>query len=629
MRSIVTEKAFPGPAAYPSARLSILVLTAVTIACLVPFIGRAYNIDEPLFIWSAQHIRGHPFDPYGFQVNWYGSPSMMSDVTKNPPLACYYLAAASLITGWRETGVHLFFLVPAIAAVLGTYRLARRMGANGLLAGLASLLTPAFLVSGTTVMCDVTMVAFWVWALALWKEGLDEDKRGKLAISALLVAAAALTKYYGMALIPMLILYALIRKRHLGWWSACSLIPVALLAVYQYATGAAYGHGLLLDASAYVTTSRPAFTSMPAELVTGLTFAGGCIITLLVYAPLLWSRRELLIGAAVACVLTIVLVKARWIGLFPLIDPAGGLREWTIAQVVVYTTAGLSMIALAVTDVAKRHDADSALLLVWILGTLIFASIINWTVNARSILPAVPAVGILIVRRIESRGKLYSRRAWWWAVAPLIPAAALSIWVACADYALAGASRSAAAIAAAECKKSGGSLYSMGHWGLQYYVHLYGGAEFNLDTLNAQAGSVVAIAADNTNVPSLPDIAFVPLKVIEVNTPWRMSTMMPHGAGFYSDVFGPLPFIIGDVAPVRVSVLFTPTSLELVDHRITFGPTAKRISLSTSEHRVAAFQALSQRDYAQAIDLLSIVPARVPIRRNGPQRSGQDTLPGG
>jgi hypothetical protein len=49
----------------------------------------------------------------------------MADVTKNPPLACYYGAAVGQVAGWSERAFHLAFLVPALALVLGTYRLAK------------------------------------------------------------------------------------------------------------------------------------------------------------------------------------------------------------------------------------------------------------------------------------------------------------------------------------------------------------------------------------------------------------------------------------------------------------------------------------------------------------------------
>ena len=58
--------------------------------------------------------------------------------------------------------MHGAFLVPAVAAVLGTFFLAQRLSGSPLLGALLVLFTPVFLVSATTVMCDVWLLALWV-----------------------------------------------------------------------------------------------------------------------------------------------------------------------------------------------------------------------------------------------------------------------------------------------------------------------------------------------------------------------------------------------------------------------------------------------------------------------------------
>ncbi len=35
-------------------------LALVTVAALVPFIGKPFNMDDPLFIWAAHQIQAHP-----------------------------------------------------------------------------------------------------------------------------------------------------------------------------------------------------------------------------------------------------------------------------------------------------------------------------------------------------------------------------------------------------------------------------------------------------------------------------------------------------------------------------------------------------------------------------------------
>src|SRR3954466_1142362 len=123
---------------------SYLVLLGATLLCLLPFSGRAFSTDDPLFIWTAQHIIQEPLNPYNFEVNWNKSAAKMSEVTQNPPLAAYYMAAAGKIGGWSERTLHLAFLLPTIALVLGVYRLAKRFTGSPGVAAVVMLVAPAF-----------------------------------------------------------------------------------------------------------------------------------------------------------------------------------------------------------------------------------------------------------------------------------------------------------------------------------------------------------------------------------------------------------------------------------------------------------------------------------------------------
>src|ERR1700735_1756080 len=114
----------------PHAALAAWLLTAVTLACLVPFLGKAFHTDDPLFIWTARHIQSHPFDFYGFNVYWSYLEQPMSREMQNPPLTAYYLAGVGTVFGWSERALHFGFLFPALALVLGTYCLARRFCAH-------------------------------------------------------------------------------------------------------------------------------------------------------------------------------------------------------------------------------------------------------------------------------------------------------------------------------------------------------------------------------------------------------------------------------------------------------------------------------------------------------------------
>ena len=170
-----------------------ILLAAATLVCLLPFIDKALHVDDPLFIWVGRQMQARWWDPYGFDVNWYGWSMPMFEVTKNPPLAGAYIAVVISIFGESEGWLHAAFLAPALAAVLGTYALAQRTGAFPFQAAVALLATPVFLISGTTLMCDLLMLAFWIWAVVFWIRGLDSERGSLLALAALLAGLSALT----------------------------------------------------------------------------------------------------------------------------------------------------------------------------------------------------------------------------------------------------------------------------------------------------------------------------------------------------------------------------------------------------------------------------------------------------
>src|SRR5215472_18765897 len=189
-------------ASAPSAGAKELAcLSLLTVALLLPFLGKPLHVDDPMYVWTAKHIVEHPVDFYGLSVNWRGTMDSMAVVNKNPPGVSYWLALVGALFGWSEPALHAGMLVPAVLAVVGVWLLARSLGAPPALASLSLLAMPGFLVSRTTLMADVLATALWTWAVLAWVRGLQEERTGWLAAGALLAGLCFLTKYLGLALI--------------------------------------------------------------------------------------------------------------------------------------------------------------------------------------------------------------------------------------------------------------------------------------------------------------------------------------------------------------------------------------------------------------------------------------------
>jgi 4-amino-4-deoxy-L-arabinose transferase-like glycosyltransferase len=547
--------------ASPKSWIPYLTLAAATLLCLLPFSGRAFSNDDPLFIWTAQNILRQPLNPYGFEVNWNKSAAAMSDVTQNPPLAAYYMAAAGKIGGWSERSLHLAFLLPTIGVVLGVYRLAKRFTGSPGLAAVATLVAPAFLVSTCSVMCDPMMLALWIWAAIFWIEGVDSGNPGLLAASVVLISAAVLTKYFGAALVPLLFAYTLAKQRRIGSWAWYLTFPVLVLVGYELLTVKIYGHGAMAAAAQFSRDHRLwTHASKGARTLITLSYMGGSVLPALLLAPIIWSRKQVVVVMLASGVAAIFVMSGLMrLGLTAGSPQAFAARNehWVIisTQLILFIAGGISTLALAIADYRRERDADSLFLLLWVCGTFCFTAYLNWTVNARSILPMVPAIGILLVRRIESFGK-FSIQGFRAAAAVLLLACGLvSLWLARADTFAANSERAAASLVH---QKTAGiaDVWFLGHSGFQYYMQKFGARPYDWSHPQAKPGDFLAIPYSKVWPEDVTSDFQGSRENIDLPMHGYASTTSSEiGAGFYHSYWSILPYAFGPVPAEQYAII--------------------------------------------------------------------------
>ena len=524
-----------------------VVIGFVLVACLGPFLNKAIHTDDVLFVWTAEWIQKHPADFFGFRVNWWASAIPMWVANYNPPLMSYFLAGAAALFGWSEIVLHLACLGVAFMTALGIYSLAQKWCGRPLLATLVAIFTPAFLVSSSTLMCDVMMLGFWVWAVVLWERALGkEQSRWPFIGAGVLAGLAVLTKYSAITLLPLLMILSLLRTRKLGCWWLGLTVPVFMLAGYEVITARMYGRGLFSAAVHYAHTTHIEFPGgWRASGIIDLAFAGGSLLPLLFFAPWLWRRRALLAGGII--MLGGLLTTFRRWNNVELYDGAPGLmKHWGfLIQAVLLVACGLHCLLLVVAEIWRRRDAVTITLVLWTLGVICFATVLNWTVNVRSFLPLVPAAAILLVRRLEaSRGNsLTAGRLLW----PLIPAAAIALELVIADYQLADSARTAAAQIAAKYKSASHTVWFEGHGAFQYYMEKFGGLPIDAERSLLQPGDTVVVPEIGVYT-MLPAGSVGWVQHLQYATSAWMNLMggTKNGvAGFYGANSGPVPFVIG------------------------------------------------------------------------------------
>ena len=537
-----------------AARHPLMVIGVLLFLCLSPFINKAFHMDDPLFVWSAEWILKHPGNFYGFDVNWYGVANPMVITNCNPPLTSCFLALAASVFGWGEIGLHGAFLVAAFAAGAGIYHLARLWCERPLLATVIAMITPVFLVSSTTLMCDAPMLALWVWAVVLWERALTRGSVLRFLAAGVLAGLAVLTKYSALTYLPLLLVLGGLRKRRPGWWLLWLAVPAAMIEVYQLVTAKLYGQGLISAAADYAANHHFAMGGgWQAKWIIGLAFAGGCLLPTSFFAPLLWRRRPLVMGSVLAFGLSLgALLCYKKLG--PMDLSGRDNSQWGfLLQMSLLMAGGLHLLLLTAVELWRRRDTVAVVLAAWIYGGFTFATVLNWTVSARSLLPIVPAAAILLMRRLERENPIAierSRLLW-----PLIPSAVVSLLVATADFDLANSARTAARQIAAQFKSATGRLWFQGHWGFQYYIEKLGAQPVDFALTTLQPGDIMVVPVNNSNVrwPASDDAEVLETAEFEACS-WLSTVQIDKGAGFYAANCGPLPFVFGPMPPEKYRV---------------------------------------------------------------------------
>jgi hypothetical protein len=302
------------------------------------------------------------------------------------------------------------------------------------------------------------------------------------------------------------------------------------------------------------------------RLFEGLGFVGGCvgIAGVLAVLRLRW-RSHVGVGVvlvAAACLCLFLRTTSTLPGDYvqqdsPFVEGGSaygkGMLLW---QFLLWVGAGAGVLLLVVEDLRMHRDPVALLLFLWVFGTFVFAAYVNWALNGRSVLPMVPAVALVLVRRLDRKP-----RAAWVLPTVLAGSAALAVAVTIADSSLANANRSAARqLAAAYAPPAGRTLWFSGHWGFQYYMQQAGARIWDGQRAAGRRGEVLVIA-DNNNNQSRPEEITTPVATVTVAAcPWA-TTMSPTGAGFYACSYDwrPLPFAFTDV-PLESFVVFRLTA---------------------------------------------------------------------
>jgi hypothetical protein len=232
-------------------------------------------------------------------------------------------------------------------------------------------------------------------------------------------------------------------------------------------------------------------------------------------------------------------------------------QHWALIsiQLVLFIAGGISALALAISDYRRERNADSLLLLLWVVGTFWFTAYLNWTVNARSVLPMVPAIGILLARRLERRNENPSSRFKASVAAALLACGVVSLWLARVDSESGNSGRTAALLVR-EKTAGNDTLWFLGHSGFQYYMQSFGARPYDWSHPQTKPGDFLVIPYSKVWPEDVTAQFRGTRENIEIPILGQASTTSPElGAGFYHSYWSILPYAFGPVPTEKYAIV--------------------------------------------------------------------------
>lgn len=371
-------------------KLPVIFLLPVVLG--LPFVGRAFFVDDHYHLLMAQGLLENPARPFDFRaddngidnVGWErGQPPRMV----NPPGHHYVLALFWKLGGGRLWSVRCGFLLLSGLAAVFIFLLARRLLVPPEPVASLCVLTPAFWLSSYSLLIDSTMLVFFLGGLWLWIEGTKRDSPLFLTLSGLFMGFTVLTKYTG-GYVGLLALawWAFLPRPERRWKHVLYLaIPALMLAVWSLWTLDVYG-----AVHWWAASQRMAGWGFWTPFV-AVTFFSGVLAAPLAVWRWAWARRRLFWGALLGAALFALFLRT----------PYGGYPAAPALLTAALFASGVLFFVLIFRPGGLWVRATDRFLLLWLaLGAAQMMVAMGW-VAGRYYLTLLPPVIFLSYRTVD------------------------------------------------------------------------------------------------------------------------------------------------------------------------------------------------------------------------------------
>jgi hypothetical protein len=517
-------------------------LCLVPAALLLPFLDKAFNIDDPFFLEYARVLSSRPLHPFGLTFFFNGGPTAV--LLQPQPLGwSFLLAGARALFGESEPWLHLLNVAFALLGLHALREIAVRLGVSAPAACWLFAGSSVFLCLGSTIMPYLAWSALSLAAMARVIRGVDERRTADLVAAGVLAAAAFLCCFAGAIVIVLLAAYPLLAGRFSGRATIAPGIGVAVIVACDlWSLGTIGTPHFLFTLFRWSQDLGPGEALANGSTEVALLGAQLPVLGLPLVAIVLGRRRGPWIVTA-----ALVVALALCLGI-PETNPLARGELWVWPGLAVL---GDGLVQLA-AGAAKRArgaptsvGAKRALLGLWLLVAT-FATVRYVNRSAKYMLLPLPAAILLTldaVQGLEGRRARIGR----WALALSLPLSlALGATVALSDYRFAGLARAFFAERYPSLAPSSGTAYFDGEWGMRYYAERAGVPQYRSQSLrpgdrllysNLQGRPVL------DPCPPLPPDECAPVTwlrmvaIPQVSYPGPFA-VLGDSAGFWSDHFG-------------------------------------------------------------------------------------------
>lgn len=511
---------------HPSGR-STLILLLLWAAATAIDLDKAFHIDDTFYLKAAQWIEHHPLHPMSGAVNWGHDPEPMHHFNQ-PPGFFYLVAATGHLFGYGELPMHAMRSLFTLLALFSFHGLARSIAPRQAL-WLSALfaLCPAFLVN-QGLMTDMPVMALQLLFFRLLLVPGHLPSGARLAGAALALSAAMFIKY---TTAPLLVAFPLVMALRREWrWMPLALVPLLLLAGWSAWNMHEYGGIHVLGREGGPRSLRDV-TARAAGLLTCLGALAPFSPAFLRALPIGPGRRLFRIWGGLLLLAT-GLSAAVYLGRIPEHSSDAVLRiAFTLNGVLLAVTSACFL----PRDLAPASARTWALVL-WAVGLSAFLALFSPMMASRHVLLILPPILLLIAPALE-QARARER------ILAVVSTGLLGVLLTVSDKHYAAFYRDQAPKIAAELGAGGAhTVWSLGHWGWQWYSEKAGMPIYGRHTSQVAVGDILVIPDDYDNQITNPSLRLQALATWSRPPGPATFFSVEQYAGMYTSGFSKLPW---------------------------------------------------------------------------------------